>query len=301
MLRSFQFPSQQRANAIDGNAIAAHPWSDGNGISLSRSIGANDPSEDSTANGETHAQAQDGMKLSGLSNHELDLVIANLEARALERRNKIRKIEALSEELGLNIHQQDWAAFLSRPASRSSPSIAGGQRPSDQDEVQDQADAPENLEPMPIPETRTVHELTVADDASANSSSDVQAEPEAPRRSLRILRGLKRAHYQLEQQRAGSADSQEGGEVEDVVTGPRSSVRIQSLPPKGSENGGGGQSDSSRVSVDGVARRLAWSVVLETYPQEIAKKFRPGERPINNRVRSMVSLFTSRQSHKLNC
>lgn len=300
MLRSFHFPSQQRANAIDGNATAAHPWSGGNGISLSRSIGANDPSEDSTANGETHAQAQDGMKLSGLSNHELDLVIANLEARALERRNKIRKIEALSEELGLNIQQQDWAAFLSRPVSRSSPSRAGG-RTSDQDEAQDQADAPENLEPMPIPETQTIHELTLADDTSANSFSDVRAEPEAPRRSLRIIHGLKRAHYHLEQQRPGGSGCHEVGAVEEVVTGPRSPVQIQSLPPIGGENEGGGQSDSSNGSVDGVARRSAWSVVLETYPQVIAETFRLGERPTNERVRSMVSFFTSGQSHKSGC
>lgn len=283
---------------MEGNAIADHPRSAGNSVSLSRSIGADDPSEDSTTDGETHAQVKDGMNLSGLSNHELDLIIANLEARALERRYKIRKIEALSEELGLNIHQQDWAAFLSRPASRSSPSIVGGQRTSDQDEAQDQADAPENLEPMPISETQTVHQLTVADDASAYSSSDVQAEPEAPRRSLRILRGLKRAHHQLEQQRSRGADCHE---VREVVTGPRSPVQIQSLPPICGENEGGGQSDSSTVSVDGVSRRSAWSVVLETYPQVIAERFRPGERPTNNQVRSMVSFFTSRQSHRLDC
>ncbi|KAG6353610.1 hypothetical protein INS49_005572 [Diaporthe citri] len=222
------------------------------------------------------------MEFSGLSDHDLDLVIANLEARASERRYKIRKIEALSEELGLNIHQQDWAAFLRRPASGSSPSIADGQRTSDQHEAQNQADAPGNLEPTPIPETQAVHQLTVADDASANSSSDVQAEPATPRRSLRMLRGLKRAHYHLEQQRSVSADFHEVAEVEEF-SGPRSPVQIQSLHPKGGENESGGRSDS----LDGVARRTAWSVVLETYPEEVAKRFRPGERPTNNQVRSM--------------
>lgn len=264
---------------------------------MQHSVSADDQGAATSANDENHAQGRGDIDLSGLSDHDLDLVIANLEARASERRYKIRKIEALSEELGLNIHGQDWAALLRRPAAGSIPSIAGGQGTSDPDEAKDQADAPEYLEPMPISETHAVHELTVADDASANSCSDVHAEPAAPRRSLRVLRRLNRAHYQSEQQKSGGADCHEGGEMEEVATGPRSPIQTQSIPPEGSENGSVGQSDSSMVSVDAGARRNAWSVVLEKYPEEIATKFKPGERPTNKQVKSMASFFKSRQSH----
>lgn len=276
VLRSFGLPNQQRDGTLNSNGTESHTQSAGE--SVRHPVSADEHGAATIANAEIPAQDRVDMDWSGFSDHDLDLVIANLEARASERRSKIRKIEALSEELGLNIHQQDWAALVSRFASGSGPGMAGSRDNSGQDEIQHQVDAPEDPEPMSVSETEPIHELTITDDGSASSSSDVQAEPEAPRRSLRIGHGLKRGHDQMEQQRSDSSSSRDDGEVEEVA----------------GEHETGGQSDSSMISVP---RRTAWSVVLETYPEEIAKWFKPGKRPTNRRVKSLVR-FTTLSSQK---
>lgn len=271
VLRSLRFPERQRDGTSNGNGTEAH--TQGAGERVRHPVSADDHGAGTIADAAIPAQDRVDMDWSGFSDHDLDLVIANLEARASERRNKVRKIEALSEELGLNIHQQDWAALVRRPASVSGPSMAGSRDNFGQDEIQHQVDAPEDAEPMSVSETQPIHELTIADNDSANSSPDVQAEPEAPRRSLRIGHGLKRGHDQMEHQRSDSANSRDDGEVEEVA----------------GEHETGGQSDSS---MNAVPRRTAWSVVLETYPEEIAKWFKPGKRPTNERVRSLVRFST---------
>lgn len=127
VLRSFHFPGQQRINEMNSHVFEALPQSAGNSIRHSRSAQAHDRDRATTANVETLTQGNHSMDWSGLSNHDLDLIIANLESRASERRNKIRRIEALSEELGLLISEQDWTAFLDRPSSESSLGIVVGE------------------------------------------------------------------------------------------------------------------------------------------------------------------------------
>lgn len=271
---------------MDGNAIPTHPQSAGNSVNLSRSVGADDPSAASTANG-THAQAN-GTKLSGLSNHELDLIIANLEARTLERRNKIRKIEALSEELGLSIRQQNWVALLNRPSSEAGRSISIGERDCNHERIQAESAAAQNVEPVPVPEPNPTHDSVVMDDGSANSFSNVQAEPGTPLRSQRLLRSHKRTRGQL----ARDADRHEDEEDEEIpeVIRPRSIVHVQGVRSRFEENEGLRQINSSVVFMNGVAKRSAWSIILKTHPEEIVTKFRAGERPSNKQVSSMVGV-----------
>lgn len=228
------------------------------------------------------------MDWSGLSNHDLDLIIANLEARASERRSKIRRIEALSEELGLNICEQDWMAFLDRPSSESSLGIVVGET-CDHGEISAQSDALQNVEPMPVSGRRANCDPVLMDSGPANSSSDVQADSQLPRRSLRLLHGLERPHNQLEQQSSDGYNCHEGGEAEEIVNDQRFTIQTQEIAPIADTNQSSGQSDCSMVSVDGVATPTAWSVVLKTYPKEIAAEFKHGKRPTNNQVRSMVS------------
>lgn len=265
--------------------------SSGNSLRHSRSAQANDHDRAASANVEAHTQENDSMDWSGMSNHDLDLIIANLEARASERRSKIRRIEALSEELGLRISEQDWMALLDRPSSGSSLGMVVGET-CDHGEMSAQSDAPQNVEPMPVSGTRVNYDPMVMDGGSSNGSSDVQAESQVPRRSLRPLHGLERAHSQLEQQRSDGYNCQEGGETEDVVNGQRFTIQTQAMGPIIADTDEtSGQSDCSIVFVDGVAKSTAWSVVLKTYPKEIAAEFKHGKRPTNNQVRSMVSSF----------
>lgn len=272
---------------MSSNDFPAHPRSASNSVRVFRSTGTDDPSAASTANGETHAEARDGMNLSGLSNHELDLVIAKLEARVLQRRNKIRRIEALSEELGLSTRQQDWLALLNRPSPEPSQSIVVAERDCDHAQIQAESAAPQNGEPVPTSETRPTPDSVVTDDGSAISFSNLQAEPETVLQSQRLLRSHKRSHGQL----ARYADRHEGGEAEEIPEfyGQRSEV---------DENEGLRQGNSSLDLIEGVAKRTAWSVVLETHPEEIASKFRAGERPTNKQVSSMVGLSKSRQHQR---
>lgn len=282
---------------MNGNAVAAHPQSAGNSVNLSRSIGAEDPSAASTANGETNAQAKDSMDLSGLSNHELDLIIANLEARALERRNKIRKIEALSEELGLSVRQQNWVAFLNRPSPEPGRSIVIGERDCNHERIQAESAAAQNVEPVPISEASPTHDsVAVMDDGSANSFSNVQAEPETPLRSQRLLRGHERTRGQLER----NTDRHEDEEDEEIheVNRPHSIVHSQTVRSRVNVNEGFRQRNSSADLINGVAKRTAWSIVIETHPEEIATNFRAGERPTNKQVNSMVGVSKSRQHQR---
>lgn len=139
------------------------------------------------------------------------------------------------------------------------------------------------------------------DSGSANSFPDVQAESQVPRRSLRLLHGLERGHSQLDQQRSDGHNCHEGGETEEIVNDQRFTIQTQAMAPIADANEISGQSDRSMVSVDGVARLTAWSVVLETYPKEIPAEFKAGKRPTNNQIRSMVSSFASRHSQALEC
>lgn len=262
----------------------------GNSVRHSRSAQDNDRDRAATANFEAHTQVNDSMDWSGLSNHDLDLIIANLEARASERRSKIRRIEALSEELGLNICEQDWMAFLDRPSSESSLGIVFGET-CDHGEISAQSDALQNVEPMPVSGRRANYDPVVIDSGPAKSSSDVQADSQVPRRSLRLLHGLERPHNQLEQQGSDGHNCHEGGEAQEIVNGQRFTIQAQEMAPIADTNQNCGQSDCSMVSVDGVATPTAWSVVLKTYPKEIAAEFKHGKRPTNNQVRSMVSSF----------
>lgn len=291
VLRSFQFPDQQRTCEIDDNPITTHPRSAGNNVRDSRSVQTDDRGAATTATGETRQQEKDSMDWSRLSNNDLDLIIANLEAHASERRNKIRKIEALSEELGLSIRQQNWAALLNRPSLEPNRCIVVRKIRGDHEQVQAQPDAPRNVEPVHISETGSTHDSVFMDDNSANTPSNVQTEPEAPLQSQRLLRGLARPHDQLQR----CADQHEDGEDEEIpaVNHPRSPVQIQAIPSEYDLNAASRQRNSSLVFTDGVAKRTAWSIVLETHPNEIATRFRAGERPTNKQVSSMVGMSTS--------
>lgn len=290
VLRSFQFPSQRSVDAGVGNVVEAHTRSAGN--SVPQSVNADDHrANTATTNNGTHAQERLGIKLSTLSNHDLDLIIANLEVRASERRAKIRRIEALSQELGLDISQHDWAALLNKPASDVSSRIAPSQSFLNQCEIQERTGTPQSISSMPLSGTQST---TVSHHGSANRSPDIRAEPETPLRSLRPLRGLKRARFQVEPASADGADHPEDEEAEERDKHPVLPVHIQQpLHASFVENGSRRLRDPSLVSFDALARRTAWSVVLETYPEEIAKRFRAGERPANRQICSMVGFSTS--------
>lgn len=283
---------------MNSHVSEALPPSAGNNIRHSRSTRANDRDRAATSNVETRTQDNGSMDVSGLSNHDLDLIIANLEARVSERRNKIRRIEALSEELGLSNLGQDWMALLDRPSSEFSRGMALGET-CDHGEIQTQSDVPQSVKPMPTSETRATYDPVVMDSGSANSSSDVRAESQVPRRSLRLLHGFETAHSQLEQQRSDGHNCHEGGDTEEIVNGQRFTIQTQAIAPIADTNGTNGQSDCSMVSVDGFATPTAWSVVLKTYAEEIAAEFNHGKRQTNNQVRSMVSSLVSRHSQNI--
>lgn len=153
VIHSFHFSSQQRVNEMNSHVFEALSQSNGYSVRHSRSAQANDRDRAATANVEAHTQGNGNMDWSVMSNHDLDLIIANLEARASERRSKIRRIEALSEELGLSICEQDWMALLDRPSSGSSLGIVVGET-CDRGEMSAQSDSPQNVEPMPVSGTR---------------------------------------------------------------------------------------------------------------------------------------------------
>jgi hypothetical protein len=245
---------------------------------------------DENANDGNHVQSRDGNDLSKYGIHDLQLINAHYKALVLERREKIRQntirqIEASCEELGLNVRQQDWAAVLRglTAASESRPGITADQRDFSQGELQGQANPSQEIEPMPISETQ------FAQEPEAMLIDDGPALRETALGSLRLLLRRKRAHSQLERQSADTADNHEDGEAEEVADQLCSPDRTESLHSGDGEDEPGGEDDSVMLTVDAVANRTAWSVVLDKYPDEIAMVFRAGRRPENRQVSSMVS------------
>ncbi|KAK2616138.1 hypothetical protein N8I77_002845 [Diaporthe amygdali] len=184
-----------------------------------------------------HTRSSGQMDWSGLSDDHLDRIIANLEARALERREKIRKIEALSKELGLDVCQENWVASLNQPASASSPIIGNNQTNGDGDEMRDGAHTP--------------HADSSRSEAYLNSLARQRGCSTAPGNNL-----------------AGHTS-----------TAPSRSPRKVFAPQFS------GPTTCSRPE-----DHTAWSIILQKYPEEIAQTYRPGERPTNPRIVSMVKL-----------
>lgn len=272
-----------------------------------------------------HTRSSGQMDWSGLSDDHLDRIIANLEARALERREKIRKIEALSKELGLDVCQENWVASLNQPASASSPIIGNSQTNGDGDEMRDGAHTPHAIEPVSTPGALITHNPIVLEEDRADSYPHRQDEHSGPRHSPRLLRGLKRSYCQSERQNDDPADCREGENVEGVTnrsTSPaqadssRSEAYLNSLARQrgcttapGNNLAGHTSTAPSRSPRKAFAPQFsgpatysqpedhtAWSIILQKYPEEIAQTYRPGERPTNPRIVSMVSCFISAQS-----
>lgn len=253
-----------------------------------------------SSNHENQTNSKDGSNYSKFSDRGLDLITARLEAVAeeLERRKirdeKIRKIEALRERcksLGVNICQQDLEAWVNESGADSNASTITSQRNPNQGETQAQADGPQDVEPAPISGTQFAQdsETTLMEDGPANSISDTLAEPQTPLRSMRPLRGRKRAHSQLEQP---STDVDSDHDSEYVRAGGQSPSpdRTESLQSEDGQRKAGRQNDSPIVSVNGVAMRTAWASHVAKYPGEVASIFRPGERPKNRQIIPLLDL-----------
>lgn len=295
VLRSFQFPDRQRVDATSGNAVEADRR--GSGSSVQPSVNADEYRDAAAnANDEDRTQSQYRNDLSEYDIPDLRLINAHYKALVLDHREQIiREIEANCEELGLDVRQQDWAALLKNLTATRPPTprqgITANQTDLSHDEIQKQANPPQDIDPIPISEDQVAHEsdTTLINGSPANSSSDTPAEPETPFRPLRALRGRKRAHSRLEQQSTDTADDREDEEAGEVVVRPRSPDRSQSLHSSDGGNEPGHESNSAMFVVNGIATRTAWSVVLDRYPDEVARVFRAGERPRNRQVESMVS------------
>lgn len=295
VLHSFQFPDRRRVDARSDNAVEARRR--GSGRSVQQSVNVDDHRDAAaSANNEDHTQSQHRNDLSEYDIHDLRLINAHYKALVRKHREQIiLEIEANCEELGLDIRQQDWAALLKSPTAikppEPRPGITANQTDLSHNEIQEQANSPRDIDPIPISENQVAHEseTTLTNGSPANSSSDTAAEPEPPFRPLRALRGRKRAHSQLEQQSADTADDYENGEAGEAVVYSRSPYWTQPLHSEDGGNEPGRESGPSTVIVNGVVKRTAWSVVLDRYPDEVSKVFRAGERPVNLQVRSMVS------------
>lgn len=302
ILRSFQF-SQQRIGDRDGGATESRHRAAVRRVGQS----ANTDDFDATAssNHENQEDSRDETAYSRFSDRGLDIIAAKLEAMAeeLERKRirdeKIRKIEALRERcktLGLDISQQDLEAWVNGTAASSSTSIS--QTSPNQGETQAPADEPQNVEPVPSSETQFAQdsETTLVEagpESSSSGSSTMRVDAQTSFRSMRPLRGRKRAHSQMEAQNPflETDDDRASGYV-GANRQSRSPDRTESLRSEdGQDNPGnaGRGNNSPMVSVNGAAMRTAWSVLVTRYPEEIFLTFRAGQRPVNRQVMAMVS------------
>ncbi|KAJ0107075.1 hypothetical protein J7T55_006954 [Diaporthe amygdali] len=284
-----------------------------------RPCSADSESPDATRDNVIYARSSGQMDWSGLSDDRLDRIIANLEARALERREKIRKIEALSKELGLDVCQENWVASLNHLASSSSPSIGNSQPNGDGDEVRDGAHTPHVIEPVSTPGASITHNPIVLEEERADSYPHRQGEHSGTRHLPRLLRGLKRSYSQSERQNADPADSREDENVGGVTNRSPSPAQADSSRSQAYLNNlarqrgcstatGNNLADHTSTAPSRSPRRVfapqssspttcsqpeghtAWSIILQKYPEEIAQSYRPGERPTNLRIVSMKSL-----------
>lgn len=298
VLRSFQLdlPDPRPVYSRSDNAVEAHRR--GSGRSLQQSVNADDYRDAAaTANDENHTQIQHRNRnnLSEYDIRDLRLIHAHYKSLASKHREQmIREIEANCEELGLNVRQQDWAALLesltATGATGSRPGTTANQRDFSQREFEEEVNPHRDyFYRIAVSEVTHGSETAVTDDGTINSSSDMPAESEASLSSLWAPRGRKRAHSQLEQQDAYTADDHENGQAEAVMVQARSRALIRSLHSGDAGNVPRRERNSSIVFVNGIAKRTAWSVVLDRYPDEVAMVFRAGQRPENSQVRSMVS------------
>lgn len=302
VLRSFRFSQRKLGDSNGGATEARHRAAVRR---VGQSVNTDDFNATASSNHENHKDSRDGSAYSRFSDRGLDVIAAKLEAMAeeLERKRirdeKIRKIETLRERcktLGLDISQQDLEAWVNGSAASSSTNIS--QTTPNEDETQAPADEPQNVEPVPSSETQFAQDsettLVEAGPARDSGSSAMRVDAQASLRSMRPLRGRKRAHSQMEAQDNTLSETDDDRDSDFVEANRQSPSpdRTESLRSEDGQDNAGRGNNSPMVSVNGAATRTAWSVLVAKYPEEIALTFRAGERPTSPLVTAMVSPCT---------